>query len=95
MAPVQPDPQRELGAVAHGGQGKSADAPCLPDIIVYNVAGRHNGYAEGVNVHVRGVDEEVWKQMRIQALKEDRPVGDLVNEALRAYLEAATKTEAR
>lgn len=35
----------------------------------------------------------LWDEMRIRSIREKRPVGDLVNDAFRAYLEKASKDD--
>jgi hypothetical protein len=35
---------------------------------------------------VRGVDTELWKQIRIEAVRRDETVGDLINQIFRQWL---------
>lgn len=39
-----------------------------------------------VRMTVRGVDTELWKQIRIEAVRRDETVGDLVNQIFRQWL---------
>lgn len=42
--------------------------------------------------NVRGVDAALVRRLRMHALEDDRPVGDLLNDALRGYLEARDRS---
>ena len=43
--------------------------------------------ADGQDVYIRNVDRAVWQAVRIEALKRRVPVGQLVTEILRAWLD--------
>lgn len=37
-----------------------------------------------VNVHIRGIDPDVWQELRVEAVKRGIPVGKLIEELWRA-----------
>ncbi len=39
-----------------------------------------------MNTTVRGLDPATYKELKARAALEDRPIGDLVNDAIRGYL---------
>jgi hypothetical protein len=39
-------------------------------------------------IRVRGVDKTLWTELRMAALRDGIPVGQLLNQILQAYLEA-------
>jgi len=38
------------------------------------------------DTHVRGVDPALWQQLRIEALRQGKPLGTILNELIAAYL---------
>lgn len=36
-----------------------------------------------INRTIRGLDQELYKQARVQALKEGKPIGEWINELIR------------
>ena len=44
---------------------------------------------------IRNLDEHAYRQLRAQAVLSGRTVGDLVNEAIRAYLVRAPRSSGR
>jgi plasmid stability protein len=44
---------------------------------------------------IRNLDEETYRALRSRAVLQGRKVGDLINEAIRAYLEATASTHGR
>jgi hypothetical protein len=39
-----------------------------------------------MNTTIRGLDPQAYKELKARAALEDRPIGDLVNDAIRGYL---------
>jgi hypothetical protein len=36
---------------------------------------------------IRNVDKKLWHKLKVEAMKQEKPLGRLVNEAIKEYLE--------
>jgi hypothetical protein len=37
---------------------------------------------------IRGIPDETWRELRLEAVRQDRPLGDVLTDAITAYLAA-------
>lgn len=51
------------------------------------------GKGEGTKITARGVDPEVWKQVRLKSVGMGIATGQIVTEALRDWLEKSARKE--
>lgn len=77
-------------AVTLGALGTLTAYPLLAHF-VYN---DHNGYNGRVaDVHIRGVDEALWRRLKAEAALRGVSIGEMLNTALKEWLKTAALPE--